>query len=144
MVLGVGALLEGSLHTCWIVSVIHAGQSITAAASNHHPEMVPAFAPGYNERTVLWEKLAAWVWHIHNSSPFPLSPATSRDAYCRSYYQVMQQRTCGCAQRCSRSPEKFGTKRRGSRKPYDLWICEWKTFVCVRERERECLLLQLL
>lgn len=45
MVLGVGVLLEEPLHTCWIVSVVHTGLSITAAASNHHLEMVLAFTP---------------------------------------------------------------------------------------------------
>lgn len=43
MVLGVGVLLEEPLHTCWIVSVVHTGLSITAAASHHHLEMVLAF-----------------------------------------------------------------------------------------------------
>lgn len=77
------------------------------------------------------EELTAWLWHLNDSSPFPLSPTASRDApiYARSYHQVMQQRTHGCAQKCSRRSEMFGTKR----KPDGLWICDMED---MRERKR--------
>lgn len=151
-----GALGTGSWCLTWRDSPHLLDSLCNRHWSEHHrscfkspPRDGPCFCASYSERTVLWEKLAALVWHLHHSSPFPLSPTASRDApvYCRSYHQIMQQRTCGCSQRCSRSPEKLGIERRGSRKPNDLWICDMEDIcmhVCERERERECLLLQLL
>ena len=135
---GVSASLEGTPHLLDSFCKTHWSVGATAAASTQHPELVLTFAPAYSERTVPWKKLTARVWHLHSYSHLSLPASKDAPIYCRSYHQVMQQRTCGCAQRCFRSPEKFVTKRRGSRKPVDLWICDMKD-ICVHacERERE-------